>query len=54
MAPPSCSILSLSDGEFGLWSFDNSIALPRFPNTARQSPALATTIILSKTKNQNC
>ena len=46
MTPPSFSILSLSDVQLGLWSLESSTALPRLPNTARESPALATSMVL--------
>lgn len=46
MAPPSFSILCLSDLLSGLWSLESSMALPRLPKTARQSPALAITNFL--------
>lgn len=53
-APPSFSIRFLSDVLLGLWSFDSSIALPRFPSTARQSPAFATTNVLQVQRQPPC
>jgi len=44
--PPRFSILSLSTVQLGLWSLESSTARPRFPNTARQSPAFATSNVL--------
>ena len=48
MIPPNLSILVLSEVQLGLWSFDSSIALPRLPNTALESPALATSMVLQE------
>ena len=44
---PSCTklpafyILASSSGSSGLWSTERSLAVPRYANTVRESPALA-------------
>lgn len=46
MTPPARFIRSYSIGDYGLWSFDKSMALPLRHNEERESPAFAAMYVL--------